>query len=91
LHRALVASLAPEVARHPRATRQAFTAHNEPTLDAIAALLSSPRGKAASRAEAAAFLGLLAGTLQLARATSDRSESDAIPAAGVRAALQLAG
>jgi hypothetical protein len=37
-----------------------------------------------------AFLGLLAGTLQLARATPDRVESDAILAAGVRAAIRLA-
>ena len=86
-----VAALAPEVARHPRATRQAFTSHNEPTLDAIAALLSSQRDKEVGRADAAAFLGLLAGTLQLARATPDRTESDAILEAGIRAALRLAG
>jgi TetR/AcrR family transcriptional repressor of nem operon len=85
-----IASLASEVARHPRATRQAFASHNEPTLDALAALLSSQRGKQVSRADAAAFLGLLAGTLQLARATPDRAESDAILEAGVRAAIRLA-
>ena len=43
-----------------------------------------------TRADAAALLGLLAGTLQLARATPDRAESDAILAAGVRAAIRLA-
>jgi TetR/AcrR family transcriptional repressor of nem operon len=86
-----VAALASEVARHPRATRQAFTSHNEPMLDAIAALLSSQRRKEVARADAAAFMGLLAGTLQLARATPDRTESDAILEAGVRAALRLAG
>ena len=85
-----IASLAPEVARHPRATRRAFASHNEPTLDALAALLSSQRGTAVGRADAAAFLGLLAGTLQLARATPDRAESDAILEAGVRAAIRLA-
>ncbi len=85
-----VASLASEVARHPRATRTAFAAHNAPTLDALAGWLSSRRGKAVSRAEAAALLGLLAGTLQLARATPDRTESDAILEAGVRAAIRLA-
>src|SRR3954468_14834792 len=73
-----VASLTPEVARHPRATRQTFATHNEPTLDALAGVLSSERGKKVTRADAAAFLGLLAGTLQLARATPDRAESDAI-------------
>lgn len=85
-----VAALAPEVARHPKATRQAFASHNEPTLDGIAALLSSQQSKKVGRADAAAFLGLLAGTLQLARATPDRTESDAILEAGVRAAIRLA-
>ena len=85
-----VAALAAEVARHPRATRHTFTSHNEPTLDALAAGLSAQRGKEVDRAEAAAFLGLLVGTLQLARATPDRGESDAILEAGVRAALRLA-
>jgi len=85
-----VAALAAEVARHPRATRHTFTSQNEPTLDALAAGLSSRRGQEVGRAEAAAFLGLLAGTLQLARATPDRAESDAILEAGVRAALRLA-
>jgi hypothetical protein len=42
-----------------------------------------------SRAEAAAFFGLLVGTLQLARATPDRAESDSILEAGVRAAIRL--
>jgi TetR/AcrR family transcriptional regulator, transcriptional repressor for nem operon len=85
-----VAALAAEVARHPRATRHTFTSHNEPTLDALAAGLSSRRGKEVDRADAAAFLGLLVGTLQLARATPDRADSDAILEAGVRAALRLA-
>src|SRR5689334_19999297 len=40
-----VAALAAEVARHPRATRQTFTSHNAPTLDALAAWLSSRQGK----------------------------------------------
>jgi TetR/AcrR family transcriptional repressor of nem operon len=85
-----VAALASEVARHPRSTRDVFAAHNAPTLDALAAFLSSRQGKEVSRAEAAALLGLLAGTLQLARATPDPAQSDAILAAGVRAAIRLA-
>jgi TetR/AcrR family transcriptional regulator, transcriptional repressor for nem operon len=85
-----VAALTSEVARHPRATRHTFTSHNKPTLDALAAGLASRQGKEVGRADAAAFLGLLAGTLQLARATPDRAESDAILEAGVRAALRLA-
>jgi AcrR family transcriptional regulator len=85
-----VASLASEVSRHPRATRSAFASHNASTLDTLAAWLSSRRGKQVPRADAAALLGLLAGTLQLARATPDRAESDAILEAGVRAAIRLA-
>jgi AcrR family transcriptional regulator len=85
-----VASLAPEVARHPRTTRNAFASHNASSLDAIAAWLSSRRGERVTRADAGALLGLLAGTLQLARATPDRAESDAILEAGVRAAMRLA-
>ena len=85
-----IAALVSEVARHPRATRHTFATHNAPTLDALAALLSSRQGKAVGRSDAAAFLGLLAGTLQLARATPDRAESNAILDAGVRAAIRLA-
>jgi TetR/AcrR family transcriptional regulator, transcriptional repressor for nem operon len=85
-----VAALAPEVARHPRATRHTFASHVEPSLDAFAEWLSRRRGRNVSRADAAALLGLLVGTLQLARATPDRAESGAILEAGVRAALRLA-
>jgi AcrR family transcriptional regulator len=85
-----VAALASEVARHPRATRNTFASHNGPTLDALAACLSSRQGKEVGRADAAALLGLLAGTLQIARATPDRAESDAILEAGARAAIRLA-
>lgn len=85
-----VAALASEISRHPRGTRQAFTSHNTPTLDVLAAWLSERRGRAFARADAAALLGLLAGTLQLARATPDRAESNAILEAGIRAAMKLA-
>ena len=84
------AALASEVARHPRATRQKFTQDLDVRIDMIAELLSIRRGKKVGRAEAAAFFGLLAGTLQLARTTPERAESDAILQAGVRAALRLA-
>ena len=85
-----VAALAAEVARHPRTTRTTFSAHNAPSLDMVAKCLSLSRAQPVDRAEAAAFLGLLSGTLQLARATADRVESDAILKAGGRAAMQLA-
>jgi hypothetical protein len=78
------------VARHSRATRNTLASHLEPSLDALAELLSTGRGKQVSRADAAAFFGLLIGTLQLARATPGRAESAAILEAGIRAARQLA-
>ncbi len=85
------AALASEVARHPRATRQAFASEIAPSLDLVADCLSARRGgKKVSRADAAAFFGLLVGTLQLARATPDRAESDSILEAGLRAAFRLA-
>ncbi len=83
-------ALASEVARHPRATRQTFASQIAPSLDALAGCLSKRRGKKVDRAEATAFFGLLAGTLQLARTNPDRAESDAILDAGVCAALRLA-
>jgi TetR/AcrR family transcriptional regulator, transcriptional repressor for nem operon len=87
----VAAALASEVARHPRATRLTFAGTLEPTLDALAELLSTRRGKKAGRADAAAFFGLLVGTVQLARATPERAESAAILEAGIHAALRLAG
>lgn len=84
------ATLAPEVARHPRATRQTYASTLEPALEAWAEALSKRAGKKVSRADAAAFAGLLAGTMQLARAVPDHAESAAILEAGVRAALRLA-
>jgi len=84
------AALVAEVARHPRATRQAFASQSALSLDLLAECLSSRTGRAVSRAEATAYFGLLAGTLQLARATPDRTESDAILEAGIRDAMRLA-
>jgi len=84
------AALASEVARHPRATRQKFASDLDGRIEILAELLSSRRGKKVGHAEATAFFGLLAGTMQLARATPERAESDSILEAGVRAALRLA-
>jgi TetR/AcrR family transcriptional regulator, transcriptional repressor for nem operon len=85
------AALAPEVARRPRPTRHTFMANLEPTFDLLVELLTARPGKHdATRAQAVALFGLLAGTLQLARATPDRAQSDAILEAGIRGALRLA-
>lgn len=73
-----------------RTTRSTLTSSLEPSLDLLVELLAKRKGKKVTRAEAGAFFGLLAGTLQLARTTPDRAESAAILDAGIRAALQLA-
>jgi TetR/AcrR family transcriptional regulator, transcriptional repressor for nem operon len=82
--------LSSEAARQSQATQPLFASYNVQTLDALATWLTLQQGRDVARADAAALLGLLSGTLQLARATSDRAESDAILEAGVRAAMQLA-
>lgn len=84
------AALVSEVARSTRATRNAFVKRLEPTMTAIVQSLAERRGSKVTPADATAFFGLLVGTLQLARATPDRAASDAILAAGVKAALALA-
>ena len=84
------AALAAEVARRPVPTRRTFASEVELGLDLLVDCLSQRRGRKVSRAEAAAFFGLLVGTLQLARATPDRAASSAILDAGIRAALVLA-
>lgn len=83
------AALAAEVARHPVRTRRTFASELGLGLDLLVECLSRRRGEPVSRAQGAAFFGLLVGTLQLARATPDRAESAAILEAGVRAALVL--
>lgn len=84
------AALAPEVSRHPRPTRQAYASALEPSLDSWAEAMSIRAGKKVGRAEAAAFVGLLAGTMQIARAVPDPAESLAILEAGARTALRVA-
>lgn len=84
------AALAAEVARRPRPTRKTFASELDVALDDLVECLSRRRGTKVSRAEGAAFFGLLVGTLQLARATPDRAASAAILEAGIRAALVLA-
>lgn len=85
-----VSAIGAEVARHPRATRSTLMKHLEPSIELLARLLTQERGAPVGEAEAMAFFGLLTGTLQLARAATDRAKSDAILEAGVAAALRLA-
>jgi TetR/AcrR family transcriptional repressor of nem operon len=82
------AALLDEIARRPAATRQVFTDELMGVIDDIAARLD-PADIAAARADALAVFGLMVGTLQLARALTDRDLSDQLLAHGVDTALKL--
>ena len=76
--------------RRPRGTKKVFTAEVTGIVDELASRLD-PTDAEAARADALALYGLMIGTLQLARALTDRELSDQVLAAGVDAALKLLG
>jgi AcrR family transcriptional regulator len=80
------AALLDEIARRPPTTKQVFTDELLATADDIAARLPPT---AASRIDALALFGFMIGTLQIARALTDRDLSDELLARGVETALQL--
>ena len=80
------AALLDEIARRPAATKQVFTDELLAIADDIAARLPPA---AASRTDALALFGMMIGTLQLARALTDRDQSDQLLARGVETALKL--
>jgi TetR/AcrR family transcriptional repressor of nem operon len=82
------AALLDEIARRPAATRQVFTDELLGTADDIAARLDRSDAETA-RTDALALFGFMLGTLQLARALTDRDLSDGLLARGVEAALRL--
>ena len=82
------AALLDEIARRPAATRQVFTDELMGVIDDIAARLD-PTDVAAARTDALTVFGLMVGTLQLARALTDRDLSDQLLARGVETALKL--
>jgi len=83
------AALVAEVARHPKATRDAFTAKVSTFIELIETQIyaGSP---AERRRNAVAIYGMMVGALQLARAVNDKKLSDEILESGVTAALALA-
>jgi TetR/AcrR family transcriptional regulator, transcriptional repressor for nem operon len=83
------AALVAEVARHPKATRDAFTAKVSTFIELIATQISAGPADARRR-NAVAIYGMMVGTLQLARAVNDKKLSDEILESGVTAALALA-
>jgi AcrR family transcriptional regulator len=84
------AALVAEVARHPKATRDALTDKVSIFIELIATQIR--KGLAEERRRRAiAIYGMMVGTLQIARAVNDRKLSDEILESGVSAALALAG
>jgi AcrR family transcriptional regulator len=82
------AALLDEIARRPGATRQVFTDELMRVIDDIASRLD-PTDAEAARTDALTIFGLMVGTLQLARALTDRDLSDELLARGVETALKL--
>jgi TetR/AcrR family transcriptional repressor of nem operon len=82
------AALVAEVARHPKATRDAFTAKVSTFIELIATQIQAGSAEARRR-NSVAIYGLIVGTLQLARAVNDKKLSDEILESGVTAALAL--
>ena len=82
------AALLDEIARRPAATRQVFTDELMAEIDDIAARLD-PADVEAARTNALTVFGLMVGTLQLARALTDRDLSDRLLDQGVQTALKM--
>jgi TetR/AcrR family transcriptional repressor of nem operon len=82
------AALLDEIARRPTDTRDVFTAEVMGVIDDIASRLD-PADDEAARADALTIFGLMVGTLQLARALTDRHLSDQLLARGEETALKL--
>jgi TetR/AcrR family transcriptional regulator, transcriptional repressor for nem operon len=82
------AALLDEIARRPAATRQVFTDELMGVIDDIASRLDPTRAEVA-RTDALTVFGMMVGTLQLARALTDRDLSDQLLARGVETALKL--
>jgi TetR/AcrR family transcriptional repressor of nem operon len=82
------AALLDEIVRRPDATRQVFTDELMGVIDDIASRLDTT-DIAAARIHALTVFGLMVGTLQLARALTDRDLSDQLLARGMETALKL--
>jgi TetR/AcrR family transcriptional regulator, transcriptional repressor for nem operon len=82
------AALLDEIVRRPAATRQVFTDELLGIADDIAARLD-PTDADAARTNALTIFAMMIGTLQLARALTDRALSDQLLARGVQTALKL--
>jgi hypothetical protein len=77
-----------EIARRPAATRQVFTDELMGVIDDLASRLE-PIDAEAARTNALRLIGMMVGSLQLARALTDRNLSDQLLARGLEKALRL--
>jgi TetR/AcrR family transcriptional repressor of nem operon len=82
------AALLDEIGRRPAATRQVFSDELMGVIDDLAARLD-PADPAGARTDALAIFASMVGTLQLARALTDRDLSDQLLEQGVETALNL--
>jgi TetR/AcrR family transcriptional regulator, transcriptional repressor for nem operon len=82
------AALLDEVGRCTAATREAYTAGTKAVLDEICTRLA-PDDPESARGNALALFTMLVGSLQLARAVSDTTLSDAVLEEGMRSAEAL--
>jgi TetR/AcrR family transcriptional repressor of nem operon len=84
------AALLDEIGRSDNATRQAYTDGVLVVIDGLAARMA-PEDPPSARVKALSLLGLMAGTLQLSRAVTDRQLSDDLLEQGLRNALAVIG
>ena len=82
------AALLDEIVRRPAATKQVFTDELMGVIDDIASRLN-PTDPEAAQTDALTLFGLMLGTLQLARALTDRDLSDQLLTRGVETAMKL--
>lgn len=82
------AALLDEIARCADATKQVYTDALLVVIDGMAARMA-PHDPSSARVKALSLLGMMAGTLQLSRALTDRRLADDLLEQGVRNALAL--
>lgn len=82
------AALLDEIGRSAKAIRQAYTDGVLVVIEGLAARMA-PEDPLSARVKALSLLGLMAGTLQLCRALTDRQLSDDLLDQGLRNALAL--
>jgi TetR/AcrR family transcriptional regulator, transcriptional repressor for nem operon len=87
----IVATLASELARRPKATREALTQNLAALTSSIEKHLPAKFSPARKRKTAVGIFATLVGAMQMARAVNDTVLSDEILDAGIASALMLAG